>query len=76
VAEGALAEQLAQIAPTEPDLALRGKLGVLAQLLTGKAGDFGGVLQKFPVRLAFPQTPAPVPLPKDPLPKDPGDPKM
>ncbi len=74
LAEGALAGQLALMAPTEPDLSLRGKLGVLAQLLTGKAGDFGGVLQKFPVRLAFPQTPAP--LPKDPLPKGPGDPKM
>ena len=73
--EGALAEQLARLAPVEADLALRAKLGVLTQLLSGKAGDFGGVLQKFPVRLPSPPTP-PAPMPKGPAPKQPDDPKM
>jgi CheY-like chemotaxis protein len=74
LAAGALAEQLAVSAPAEADLALRGKLGVLANLLTGQAGDFGGVLQRFPVRLAFPQPSAPVPPPKNPPVLDPNDP--
>lgn len=73
--EGAIPTQLAQAATVEPDLALRGKLGVLTQLLSGKAGDYGGALQKFPIRLSFPQAPGTIP-PKEPMEKKDGEPKL
>ena len=71
----ALGRQAGALAATEADLTLRGKLGVLAQLLTGKPGDYGDVLRSFPIRLSFPNAAQP-PMPKNPPVKPPEEPKM
>jgi len=71
----ALGRQAGALSATEADLTLRGKLGVLAQLLTGKPGDYGDVLRSFPIRLSFPNA-APPPMPKNPPEQKPEEPKM
>ena len=64
---GPQADGVVQSAIAEKDVVLQGKLGVLARLLVNVNTDFGGILQKFPVKV-----PAP-PAPKPDAPKAPGD---
>lgn len=66
LASEAVGRQAGALSAKEADLTLRGKLGVLAQLLTGKPGDYGDVLRSFPIRLSFPNAvPPPMPMPKN-----------
>jgi hypothetical protein len=65
-----LADQVAQSAASELDLALQGKLVVLARVLAATPTDLGAVIQKFPVTVPIPPAPTAEP-PKDPMaPKD------
>ena len=66
-----VAAQAAMIAGSEPDPAVKAKLGVLARLVAATPADFGSIIRAFPVKV--PQPPKPMD-PKDP--KEPGkDPK-
>ncbi len=65
-----VAAQAATIADSEPDAAIKAKLGVLARLVAATPPNFGAIIKAFPVKV--PQPPVKPLDPKDP--KDPKDP--